>query len=112
MYSTVQRERGRGTCGPTAATEWLKKHRPKVALHPNMTDYCDSCKDFKEQLSRNQAVINRSKQSGNATVNELHTLEKTRKQVEQELKEHKEIATKSREYHNMSKKKCTQEWKK
>lgn len=28
------------------------------------------------------------------------------------MKEHKEIATKSREYQNMSKKKCTQECKK
>ena len=32
-FNRVQREQRKGTCGPTAASEWLKKHRPKVALH-------------------------------------------------------------------------------
>ena len=63
-FNRVQREKGRPTCGSTAAVEWLKKHRPKVALHPSMTDYCDTCKYLKEQLSRNQAILNRIQQSG------------------------------------------------
>ena len=58
-FNRAQVEQGRGTCGPTAAAEWLDKHRPKVALHPSMTDYCDTCKNLKEELSRNQAVKNR-----------------------------------------------------
>ena len=33
----AQEECGRGTCGKTAANEWLSKHRPKVALCPHMT---------------------------------------------------------------------------
>ena len=49
-FNQVQRELGKGTCGLTAASEWLKKHRPKVALHPSMTDYCDTCKNLKEEL--------------------------------------------------------------
>ena len=59
----MQRGLGKGTCGPTAANEWLQKHRPKVTLHPSMTDYCDT-RFFKEQLSRVQAITNRLQQSG------------------------------------------------
>ena len=64
-------ERGRPTCGKTAALEWLKKHRPKVALHPSMTDHCDTCKHLKEELSHNQPVLNRLQQSGSASEAEL-----------------------------------------
>ena len=31
-FNRIQKEVGRQTCGSTAATEWLKQHRPKVAL--------------------------------------------------------------------------------
>ena len=70
-FNRAQVEQGRGTCGPTAAAEWLDKHRPKVALHPSMTDYCDTCKNLKEELSRNQAVKNRLHQSDNASESDL-----------------------------------------
>lgn len=33
----AQMERGRGTCTPTAASDWLDKY-PKTVLHPSMTD--------------------------------------------------------------------------
>ena len=28
---------------------WLKKYRPNVGICPSMSDYCDRCKDFKEE---------------------------------------------------------------
>ena len=108
-FNRVQREQGRGTCGPTAASEWLQQHRPKVALHPSMTDYCDSCKHLKEQLFRNQPVMNHSQQSGNATESDLRTLEEERGKLKEEITAHKEVATKSRQYHNLSKEKCKQQ---
>ena len=106
-FNRVQREQGRSTCGSTAASEWLQQHRSKVALHPSMTDYCD----LKEQLSRNQAIINRSQQSGNATESELRALEEEIGKLEEQLAAHKEVATKSREYHNVSKEKCKRQWR-
>ena len=33
-FNRAQVEQGRGTCGPTAAAEWLDKHRPKVLFIP------------------------------------------------------------------------------
>ena len=53
-FNGVQRENERPTCGSTDAVEWLKMHRPKVALHPLMTDYCDTCQYLKEQPYHNQ----------------------------------------------------------
>ena len=70
-FNRAQVEQGRGTCGPTAAAEWLDKHRPKVVLHPSMTDYCDTCKSLKQELSRNQAVKNHLHQSDNASESDL-----------------------------------------
>ena len=109
-FNRVQRERGRPTCGSTAASEWLQKHRPKVALHPSMTDYCDTCKHLRELLSRNQAIINRSQQSGNASEGDIRALERERQGLEEELREHKDVATKSRDYYKASKERCMQQW--
>ena len=79
-------------------------------LHPSMTDYCDTCKYLKEQPLRNQATINRSQQSGNALESDLRSLESMKHQLEEELAEHKEVATKSREYYKASTDKCKKEW--
>ena len=80
-FNRVQREMDRGTCGPTAASEWLKAHRPKVALHPSMTDYCDTCKNLKEELSRHQAIINRLHQSGSTSESDLHACEEAKQHL-------------------------------
>ena len=55
-FNRAQEGCGRGTCGKSAVSEWLKRHRPKVALQPNKTDYSDTCKFLKEKLSSNQAI--------------------------------------------------------
>lgn len=109
-FNKVQTEMGKDTCGPTAAREWLKKHRSKVALHPSMTDYCDTCKHLKEELSRVQAIYNRLQQSGNATESELKTHEESKHHLEEEITQHKEVATKSRDYYKTSVDKCKHDW--
>ena len=95
---------------PTAASEWLKKHRPKVTLHPSMTDYCDTCKSQKEELSRVQAITNWLQQSGNASESELRAQEERRQQLKEERKQHKEDATKARVFYKDSVDKCKSSW--
>ena len=112
QFNKAQTERGKPTCGKTAAAEWLEKYRPKVALHPSMTDYCDTCKHLKEELSRNQAVLNRLHQSGSASSGELRAREATKQDLEDRLAEHKSTATKSREYYKTATNKCKQQWNK
>lgn len=111
-FNRAQKELGRGTCGKTAAAEWLKQHRPKVALHPSMTDYCDTCKAIKEQLSRHQAIHNRLVQSGNAPAEDLLELNRQKELCEEDLKVHREHAAKSRERYREATEKCTQQWQK
>ena len=106
----MQREKGRQTCGSTAAREWLHQHRPKTALHPSMTDYCDTCKYLKEQLSRQQAILNRLQQSGSALETEVKAIETTKADLEEELKQHKITATKARDFYKNTTDRCRQQW--
>ena len=46
---------------------WLKKHRPFVGICPAMSDYCDKCKEFEQEISRHQQIANRLLQSGNSS---------------------------------------------
>ena len=77
-----------------------------------MTDYCDTCEHFKEQLSRNQAVLNRLHQSGSATAGEIRALDTTKEELEEELADHKRVATQSREYYKTAIDKCHEQWAK
>ena len=96
QFNRAQLEKGRPTCSNTAAREWLQKHRWKVALHPSMTDYCEY---LKEQISRNQAIHNRMQQSGSVSAVEMRATESANADLEEELRNHKNTATKAREYY-------------
>ena len=109
-FNRVQIENGRGTCRSTAAMSWLKQHRPKIALHPSMTDYCDTCKYIKEQLSRNQAIHNRLRQSGNASEADIQPVEQRKEELESELSAHREAANKSREHYKAVAAKSKDDW--
>ena len=46
---------------------WLKKYRPFVGICPLMSDYCDKCKEFEQEISRYQQIVNRLCQSGHSS---------------------------------------------
>lgn len=46
---------------------WLKKYRPFVGICPSMSDYCDKCKEFEQEISRCQQIANRLVQSGHSS---------------------------------------------
>lgn len=73
-----------------------------------MTDYCDTCKQLKEEISRVQAIMNRLQQSGSAPESELRRCEEKK---EEERKLHKITATESREFLNSCMDTCKQQWK-
>ena len=45
---------------------WLKQHRPYISVCPQCTDYCDSCKEYQEEIARSRQIVNRLKQSGSS----------------------------------------------
>ena len=110
-FNRAQTLHGRNICRSTAAVEWLKKHRPKTALHPSMTDYCDTCKNLKEQLLRNQAILNRAHQSGSSSEGDIRALERRKEELDDELSAHREAARKSRDQYNEITKKTCKDWK-
>lgn len=46
---------------------WLKKYRPFVGICPSMSDYCDKCKEFEQEISRYQQIANRLCQCGHSS---------------------------------------------
>ena len=65
-FNRAQESEGSSTAGAYAIRQWLKQHRPKVALHPHKVDYCDSCKRMETELSQLRQIIKRSCQSGSS----------------------------------------------
>ena len=96
-FNRAQRQMGKGTCGLTAATEWLKKFRSKTALHSSMTDYCDTCK---QEISRVHAIMNHLQQSGSASESELRGCQERKFSLKDERKLHKKTASEAREFFN------------
>ncbi len=74
---------------------WLKIHRPKVAIHPHRSDYCDKCKRLEMEISRAQKIMKRLRQSGSATQLQLQELEDEKKNKSAELADHTKDASKA-----------------
>ena len=75
-----------------------------------MTDYCDTCKNLKEELCRVQAISNRLRQSGSAAEANLRAHDDHKITLEEEIRQHKEDATKSREFYKVCVDKCKNNW--
>ncbi len=112
QFNRVQKQIGETTISGTMARKWLLEERPKWALCPSMTDYCDHCKEFQEKISRIRATINRKTQSGNADSSELLTLQAELVGLEDELKSHKEDAREARVHYRHCTLACKDKWNK
>jgi hypothetical protein len=110
VFNHIQEETGKDTCSAFAARDWLKKYCPKVALHPHKSDYCDTSKFCKEEVSRQQAILKRLLQSGSAQEQEVKDVEAKIKVSEEELHTHREDASTARDYNNLMTTKCKEEW--
>jgi hypothetical protein len=109
-FNRAQEETGQQTCSAFAARQWLKDHRPKVALHPHKSDYCDTCKGLKEEITRHSTTLKRLMQSGSTSEQELKSIEAEMDTSEQTLRSHKEEAAAGREYYNTTVLTCTNNW--
>ena len=75
-FNRAQREQGKPEVkSGSTIHNWLKKHRPKHALCPHMTDYCDTCKELDVKCKSLQATKKRLVASGSAQKNETHQIE-------------------------------------
>lgn len=110
-FNRAQEAEGKPTAGAYAIRQWLKEHRPKVAIHPHKVDFCDTCKRLEIEQSRLRQIIKRLHQSGSASANDIQSHEQTVAEIEQELMEHKQGATESQTFYRETTVKCGESWK-
>ncbi len=53
------------------AKKWLKTYRPKHAISPRKTDYCEMCVECREQKRRHETISMRLLQNGNCDEDEI-----------------------------------------
>lgn len=53
------------------AKKWLKSYRPKHAVSPRKTDYCEMCAECREQKRRHETIAARMQQEGNGSEAEI-----------------------------------------
>ena len=112
VFNHAQEEAGKKTCSAFAARQWLKEFRPKLALHPHKSDYCDTCKYLKEEISRQSAVLKRLMQAGSAQEQGIRDVETKVEESEELLRSHKEEASAARDYYNEMTQSCGVKWNK
>ena len=108
-FCRVQTEAGKGGCSNGSATNWLKIHRPKLAICPHKQDYCDKCAAYNASIHANQTTLNRIRQSGSASVEEQKKLEDEIEDLERSRNEHRTEAQLSHEDYVALTKRCKDE---
>ena len=90
----IQQESGKSECSNGSSQNWLKAHRPKVAICPHQEDYCDTCARRKKDISGKQTSANRLLQSSNAAPEEVKRLQDEITSLKQDLECHRQKSTK------------------
>lgn len=71
------------------AKKWLKAYRPKHAISPKKTDYCEMCFECQEQKRRHQTIAMRLQQDGNGSESEIRENQALAESYGLLLEEHK-----------------------
>ena len=79
--------------------KFLLAHVIHVSIMPLQSDYCDKCKEYKEEISRAQQIANRLKQSGHSSEQSIRDQEQIIAKYTGLLLEHKEEAQSGLEYY-------------
>jgi hypothetical protein len=109
-FNRAQCEAGKEGCSERSAFRWLKQHRPKHAICPHVTDYCDTCKELVEEMNRQRTILQRLRHSGDSSNETLREHEELQKTAESELKEHKKLAQEALEHYKFTTGKCKRDW--
>lgn len=109
-FNRVQEEEGRGKCSERSAFRWLKEDRPRHAICPPRTDYCDRCKELKEEMNRQKTVLQRLRHVASCSDTELLSHERLQEEAAEKLIEHKRIAQKALEHYRFTVEKCGKDW--
>ena len=102
-FNRCQTEAGHGTVCSSTVLSWLKEERPKVAIYPHQSDYCDYCIRVKKETQACQQKIACHLQSGSTSEDVFEELKKEKEDLEKKLEEHRKIARESLQYYHQMK---------
>jgi hypothetical protein len=71
------------------AKKWLRAYRPKHAICPKKTDYCEMCVECQEQKRRHETISMRLRQNGNGNEDEIRESEALAESYGLLLEEHR-----------------------
>lgn len=107
-FNRTQREAGLDTISSQTALNWLKIERPKTAIYPHQSDYCDFCSKVKLEIQACQQTITRLLQSGSSSAEDIQEHKMSKEALESEPEDHRKIARESIESYRKMKVKCSQ----
>ena len=81
------------------AKKWLKMYRPKHAICPKKTDYCEMCVECQEQKRRHETISMRLQQEGNGNEDEIRENKALSESYGLLLEEHKMDAANELEHY-------------
>jgi hypothetical protein len=88
------------------AKKWLKAYRPKHAISPKKTDYCEMCIECQEQKRRHEAISMRLLQNGNSDEDEILENKALAESYGLLLEEHKMDAASELQHYRQETDKC------
>ena len=109
-FNRAQQEAGKVGCSERSAFRWLKEHRPKHAICPHLTDYCDTCKQLGEEINRQRTILQRLRHSGDSSNETLQEHEDLQRKAELDLQDHKKAAQEALEHYKFMVTKCKRDW--
>ena len=109
-FNRAQQSEGKGMAGSYAIRQWLKAHRPKVAIHPHKVDHCDTCKRLETELSRLRQIVKQLRQSGSASAEDVQSYDRSISDIDEELRRHKLGATETQTFYCPTTSKCAENW--
>ena len=89
VYEFNRSLNNKGKVSNGTAKKWLKEYRPKHAISPRKTDYCEMCVECQEQRKRCETISMRLKQNGNGNEDEIRENEALAESYGLLLEEHK-----------------------
>ena len=110
-FNRSQREQGREECSERSAFRWLKEDRPKHAVCPHQTDYCDRCKELQEEINRQKTILQRLRHDGDCSDERLLEHESLMEQATTEKMDHRRVANEALEHYKFITQKCKADWK-
>lgn len=109
-FNRTQREASLDTISSQTALNWLKAERPKTAIYPHQSDYCDYCSKIKVEIQGCTQSISRHLQSDSSSTEDIEKLKKKKEDLQNDVEEHRKIAREVLQYYRQMKERCNKQW--